>query len=201
MGVCRRWVTVILQRVYIYWPTEQSHFINHHSSGLGTKRGGRELWPQAIVVSTTRNSNTFPTHFPRSYILFLYFAFCFVLNYIKKAHIFYSVFKHVNIYTYTRHTHKYGADMYKLYNGVNNNNKKDKTKIVRTSIYKQIYRHTLTTTWKKEEGTATSVTTTCKKGRRNGTVGTVAGGDRGEGGAKKECVCVCGGGGGVTYQS
>ena len=37
--------------------------------------------------------------------------------------------------------------MYKLYNGVNNNNsKKDKTKIVRIRTYKQIYRQTLTTT-------------------------------------------------------
>ena len=77
--------------------------------------------------------------------------------------------------------------MYKLYNDVNNNNnnnKKDKTKIVLTRIDKQIYRQTLTTTGRQEkegkkDGTAISVTTTCKKGRRNGTVRPVLGGDRG----------------------
>ena len=31
---------------------------------------------------------------------------------------FYSVFKHVGIYTCTRHTHKYKVNMYRLYNGV-----------------------------------------------------------------------------------
>ena len=45
----------------------------------------------------------------------------------------------MNIYTYTRYTHKYRADIYKLYNGVK---EKDKTKLVRTRIYKQSYRQT-----------------------------------------------------------
>ena len=40
-------------------------------------------------------------------LLFYYFAF----------ELLKSVFKHVYIYTYTRHTHKYKVNMYELYNG------------------------------------------------------------------------------------
>ena len=48
--------------------------------------------------------------------------------------------------------HKYRVDMYKLHNDVNNNNNKnDKTKIVRTKIDKQIYRQTLTTIRKRKK--------------------------------------------------
>ena len=59
-----------------------------------------------------------------------------------------SVFKHVNIYTYARHTHKYKVNMYRLYNGVE---EKDDTRIVRIKIYKQSYRQTLTTITRKEK--------------------------------------------------
>ena len=47
-----------------------------------------------------------------------------------------SDFKNVDVCT--RHTHKYKVNMYRLYNGVKNNNKQT---IVRTGIYKQSYTH------------------------------------------------------------
>ena len=37
---------------------------------------------------------------------------CFILNFFN------SVFKHVNLYPYTMHTHEYKVNMYGLYNGV-----------------------------------------------------------------------------------
>ena len=54
---------------------------------------------------------------------FVFFCFSF-LNFFN------SVFKHVDIYTYTRHTCKYEVNMYRLYNGVksikkNKKNSKD----------------------------------------------------------------------------
>ena len=51
------------------------------------------------------------------------------------------------IYTYTRHTHKYKVNTYRLYNGVK---EKDNTRVVRTRIYKQSYKQTLTTITRKE---------------------------------------------------
>ena len=104
----------------------------------------------------------------------------------------YSVFKHLNIDTYTRRTHKYKVNiiiMYKLYNGVKK--KKEKTggpnkNSTDMDIYKQSCRQILIPTTRGggggEGGVATSVTTTWNKGGRIGTVTTVAGGDRGEGG-------------------
>ena len=56
--------------------------------------------------------------------------------------------KHVDIYTYTRHTRKYRANMYRLYNGDKENNNTD---MVKTRIYKQSYRQTFTTTRRKEK--------------------------------------------------
>ena len=44
--------------------------------------------------------------------------------FFKKQQLFYSVFKHVDIYTHTRHTHKYKANIDRPYNGV-----KEKVKI------------------------------------------------------------------------
>ena len=44
----------------------------------------------------------------------------------KKKKLFNSVFKHVDGYAYTRHTHKYKVTIYRLCNGVNKKNTKDK---------------------------------------------------------------------------
>ena len=63
-------------------------------------------------------------------------------------------FKHVDIYTYTRLTHKYKVNMYRLYNGVKKQQQQTHTQIVRTRICKQSYKHLLTTTttkWKKNQ--------------------------------------------------
>ena len=60
------------------------------------------------------------------------------------------------------------------------NKKTIKQKIVKARIYKQSYKHTFSTTEKeKKKKTGTTVVmTTCKKGRRNGTVTATASGDR-----------------------
>ena len=94
---------------------------------------GQNAWlnriSQYVTIRRKGDDSTLSSlfHFHSLFLLFSSFLF----------HFFHSVFKHVDIYTYTRHTHKYKIDGYKLYNGVNSNRrrrKKDKTaKIVRTS--------------------------------------------------------------------
>ena len=59
----------------------------------------------------------------------------------------------MDIYTYSRHTHKYKVNMYRLHNGVK---EKDNTKIVGTRIYKQSYRQTLMITTRKETNKQTN---------------------------------------------
>ena len=54
--------------------------------------------------------------------------------FLKKQQLFYSVFKHVDIYTNTRHTHKYKANIYRPYNGVKEEKEEEKTTATTTAI-------------------------------------------------------------------
>ena len=68
-----------------------------------------------------------PAEFCRTSLCLFFFSF---LNFYFKN----SDFKHVDIYTYARHTHNYKVNMYRLYNGVKK--KKKKIKRVRTGMRK-----------------------------------------------------------------
>ena len=131
------------------------------------------------------------------------FVFCFCLfvclflfSFSSFFKLFYLVFKHVDIYTYTRHTHKCKVNICRLCNGVQQqkqtktkqkqtNKRKNQTaqteqnqKNVRAKICEQSYKRTFTTTTattqkegqnKNKRGTTTAVMTTYKKGKTNAT--------------------------------
>ena len=73
----------------------------------------------------------------------------------------------MDIYTYTRHTHKYKVNTYILYNGVK---EKDNTKRVRTRIHinNATGRHSQQQQERERKisGTTTAVATTCNKGKK-----------------------------------
>ena len=87
----------------------------------------------------------------------------------------------------TRYTHKYKINMYRLNNGIKNKTKKWGQEYIKaTSRHLQQPQKRR----RRKPGTITTVMTMCKKGRRNGTVTTAVGGDRGEGGGKSYIAVV-----------
>ena len=99
------------------------------------------------ALSWTRHERFVPPTIPQT--LSLFFKIIIIIAFFF-FFFFLSPFRHVDIYTYIRHTHKCKVNMYRLCNGVN---EKGHTKIVRAKLYKQSYRQTLTTTTTNKQKT------------------------------------------------